>query len=270
MNDDRLGREARELIEQALREEEQVAPVELARIRRRVLSVGVGVGALGSAGKTLAVPGTAAVSAISVVKATLLGASAAVVALGLSSVVTPKPVPNAARGQPAILAPAPSLLPRDPIQVSPENARVLEPLAAEKATRPAVAPRSPPPSRMGTESERPPAAVPTPPAAQQGAASAANPSNSALLAEVALLERVQTALRSGAGAEALALLDQKLPRSGQLGAERLAAEVFAACQAGDRGRARRAAQLFFQNYPGTPATARVRASCAGEESGNGP
>ena len=92
-------------------------------------------------------------------------------------------------------------------------------------------------------------------------------SDSSLLKEIALLEQVQVALRAGNGARALSLLDQNSPQpgSGQLGAERLAAEVFAACQAGDRERAARAARRFLQAYPATPASARVRASCAGPE-----
>lgn len=274
MNDDRLGSEARELIEQALREEDQVAPLELARIRKRVLSVSVGVGALGSAGKTLAGPATPTLTAVSVIKATLLGASAAVVALGISTVVQPKPPAVAPHTQPTAVTPAPTQSPRASVQATPiagASFRVLRGSAEVALPNAAAATRSTPPTRPVPDSPRRPAgtsAPSTPQPVQQGESASA--SDSALLAEVAMLERVQRELRAGNGSGALALLDQNLPRSGQLGAERLAAEVFAACQAGDRGRARRAAQLFFQNYQGTPATARVRASCAGEESENAP
>lgn len=75
-----------------------------------------------------------------------------------------------------------------------------------------------------------------------------------------MLERVRRELRAGRGAQALALLDQT-SGGGQLGAERLAAEVFAACQAGRTERARRAAERFLRRYPAGALAARVRASC---------
>ncbi|HET9953194.1 MAG TPA: hypothetical protein VFQ61_01755 [Polyangiaceae bacterium] len=86
-----------------------------------------------------------------------------------------------------------------------------------------------------------------------------------LVDELTLLERVQNELRAGQGEQALRLLDQDRARAGdQLRAERLAAEVFASCQAGQLERARYAATRFLRQYPTTPAAARVRASCGGE------
>jgi hypothetical protein len=41
--------------------------------------------------------------------------------------------------------------------------------------------------------------------------------------------------------------------------------VFAACQAGDLARARRAQGRFLSSYPNSPSAARVRASCVGAE-----
>ena len=279
MTDEQLGREARELIEQALREEKQADPAELAQVRKRVLTVSVGVGALGSAGKTFAVPG--AIGAVSIMKAALLGASAAVVAVSLSSVLglhEPAPAPNSApapaapeRAQPAPLDPV--------VQMAPVEHQA----ALETGAAPTPQPVSPPPAARRSEGGSPvPAPIPPPlpaptaepqrestdaPSANREGASSAAGSDSSLLQEIALLEQVQAALRAGNGARALSLLDQKSPASGsgQLGAERLAAEVFAACQVGDRQRAGRAARLFLQAYPATPASARVRASCAGEE-----
>jgi hypothetical protein len=51
--------------------------------------------------------------------------------------------------------------------------------------------------------------------------------------------------------------------NGQLRQERLAAEVFAACQTGQVTRAERAARRFLSEHPATPAGERIRASCAG-------
>ena len=272
--DERLGQEARELIDQALREEEQVDPSELARIRKRVLTVGVGVGTLGSAGKTLAVQGAGtAVGAVAIVKATLLGASAAVVAVGLSSLVTPRSAPRAPDPAP-LVARSPALAPAvrgehtegmvtGTANVLPAELAAKSPTATSQSRTalPIAAPHSPPERAPDSTSVLPKPASDAPPAT--------NGSDSSLLEEIALLERVQVALRAGNGAQALSLLDQSSAAngSGQLGSERLAAEVFAACQVGDRQRASRAARRFFRDYPKTPASDRVRASCAGEDSG---
>ena len=87
-----------------------------------------------------------------------------------------------------------------------------------------------------------------------------------LSAELSLLTATQAALRDGRGAEALSLIDsydRKFP-GGQLLGERLAAEVFAACQVGDRARATRAAQRFSQRDSSSVLAGRVRRSCAFE------
>ena len=59
-----LGRNARELIERALRDEESADGVELARMRRRVLAAGATASVLGSASKALAVLGKASVGPV--------------------------------------------------------------------------------------------------------------------------------------------------------------------------------------------------------------
>lgn len=85
-----------------------------------------------------------------------------------------------------------------------------------------------------------------------------------LEAELVLLSRVQALLRRGDGEQALELLDRHrgpLGGSQQLADERLAAEVFAACAAGDRVRARRAADQFLRRAPASPLAPRVRSSC---------
>lgn len=269
---ERLGQEARELIEQALREEQQVDPGELARVRKRVLAVSVGVGTLSTAGKTFAMQGASTtVGAMAIAKAVLLGASAAVVAVRLSSWVEPR------SGQRALdPAPLTAAAPESATALRSEHARgagtgTVNGLPAQPARSPAA--RNPSRTALPvaplSSAEHAPASGSAGPKPATDAPPATNGADSSLLEEIALLERVQVALRAGDGARALSLLDRSPAEkgSGQLGSERLAAEVFAACQVGNRQRASRAARRFFQDYPATPASDRVRASCAGEDAG---
>jgi len=86
--------------------------------------------------------------------------------------------------------------------------------------------------------------------------------------ELRLLAAVQARLRQGQGESALALLDQQRDSSDtsqQLIEERLAAEVFAACAAGKRDRAKLAAKRFLALAPGSPLAFRVRSSCGGAD-----
>jgi hypothetical protein len=81
------------------------------------------------------------------------------------------------------------------------------------------------------------------------------------------MSQVQAALRDNRGAQALSLLeryDDSFPR-GQLGTERLAAEVFAACQVGDVARAGRAATRFLQRDSSSPLAQRVKGACVGSK-----
>jgi outer membrane protein assembly factor BamD (BamD/ComL family) len=90
---------------------------------------------------------------------------------------------------------------------------------------------------------------------------------STLRAELELMSQVQTALRDNRGVRALSLLeryDDAFPR-GQLGTERLAAEVFAACQVGDVARARRAATKFLQRDASSTLAERVKGACIDSE-----
>lgn len=267
MTDERLGPDARALIARALREEAQADASELARIRKRVLTVSVGVGALGSAGKTLAVSGlSGGVGALSIAKAALLGASAAIVAVGLSSALKPQesqkteePPPLSAPTPMARVTAVEQAATGEPGARPAQPARKSLPAASHAKQAP---PTSAPRATSGREREQK-----SPGLSQRDVPSTG--SDSSLLEEIALLERVQTALRAGNGASALTLLDQSSPGpgSGQLGSERLAAEVFAACQLGDRERASRAARRFLKIYGAAPASARVRTSCAGGETG---
>jgi outer membrane protein assembly factor BamD (BamD/ComL family) len=92
---------------------------------------------------------------------------------------------------------------------------------------------------------------------------------SGLAAELQLLSSAQTALRDGRSAAALELLERydRMFPSGQLQGERLAAEVFAGCQSGNRARAVRAAERFLQRDDSSVLAERVRRSCAFDDGG---
>lgn len=90
------------------------------------------------------------------------------------------------------------------------------------------------------------------------------PSAIALRAELSLLEEVQNALRVGRPRRALELVarhEREFP-NGQLGNERLAAEVFAACQLGDLTRARSASLRFLARDSSSPLALRVKGACS--------
>jgi hypothetical protein len=272
---ERLGREARELIDRARREEAVADAAELARIRRRVLVAASGSAILGTLGKALALKGNGALGISSLLKAALIGSGTGAVAIGFTLMLSaPSRSSDGARQPMSSAAPAstrsatgveaaPQPISSDaaPIASSevsadpPANARLADknrgPSERARTTREAIETRAPPAATIAAQAPAP--------ATEAGT----------LAPELALLERVQVELRSGHGTRALELLDNT-SLSGEhspLRAERLAAEVFAACQAGDLERARRAMKIFLHDYPNTPTAARVRASCAGAGSG---
>ncbi|MBN1611685.1 MAG: hypothetical protein JW940_33940 [Polyangiaceae bacterium] len=89
-----------------------------------------------------------------------------------------------------------------------------------------------------------------------------------LAAELRVLERAQSELRAGRGEAALAWLDRSQRTPGALTDERLTIEILAACQVGDRERARRAADLLLARSPQSPLALRARRSCAFETTGS--
>ncbi|HWA75636.1 MAG TPA: hypothetical protein VG937_25045 [Polyangiaceae bacterium] len=131
------------------------------------------------------------------------------------------------------------------------------------------------PSQLGSARERAPAAPspraegslshsassPEAPAASEPTPDSANVI--ALRAELALLNEMQGALRVGQASRALELVErhQREFPNGQLGTERLATEVFAACQLGDLSRARAAAQRFLKRDTSSPLALRVKGAC---------
>jgi hypothetical protein len=282
---DELGFEARALIEQALREEGAVDPVALERVRRRVLGGAVVVSILGASQPAAALTSKGlGVGLAAIMKAALLGAGGAALVVGLTTALKPsrshpEALPRSAltdrgestRATPAHESPrtAPTALGSTPQASTPQAST--EAPAAPSAGGPLPAPRPANANVGGVAAVRAEATAvrnPNPKLAPKVDAPGAElaPASSLTL-ELALLERVQSKLRRGEGHAALELLDASAAPAGggQLGAERLAAEVLAACAAHEPERARRAARAFFQAYPTAPASQRVRASCAGRE-----
>lgn len=249
---DELSRQARALLERALAEERVVAPdtARRARVKRGLL----GAATLAAAGRAAAAPiaqvaaqGAALPGAlgaapwVTFTKAIAVGVLVSAGLIGGLRQFTSPPatstsrVASAQNSAPPRLTSTPSATPR------------AEPSVSVSAAVPAGAASAP--MRVSGSPPAPPV-PPSEPAPGLGA-------------ELQLMTAAQAALRDGRAAEALALLaryDRAFP-SGQLLNERLAAEVLAACQLGDRARAQRAADRFLQRDASSPLAARVRRSC---------
>ena len=251
-----LSDPARAMLERALAEERPLLPglERRARVKRSLLQ-GAAMAASGQAAAHVA--GQAAVGKAAVGAASLLPLAKGI-AVGLllsGGLLASAPLfTNGAPASPAArdgAAPAPSVVGSSRVQALPAPTSV----ATNESSPSVEAPEDvAPPPRL-------PSAAPTPSAVTPG-----------LAAELQLLTAAQTALRDGRGADALALLeryDRAFP-VGQLLGERLAAEVFAACQQGNRARAARAAQRFLQNDSSSVLAGRVRRSCAFASGGSEP
>jgi hypothetical protein len=265
-----LGPEARSLIERARHEERPPNAEVLARIRSHV-TLGVASTVLLGAGEAVALAGkTSVFSLLGVaVKGGLLGTAVALAGHTIERATNaPEPPPAALHavantGAPSAPAPhrygpsAPALEAK-PAEHEPGAAPVASVSALPHAPAPRREPRAP----------SLPASGATATVGSLGAA-ASLPVSAELAEELSNLRRVQEALRAGHGAEALRLLDTSSPRldQGQLRQERLAAEVFAACQSGQLERARQAARRFLEENPATPSAARLQSSCVGPELG---
>jgi hypothetical protein len=80
--------------------------------------------------------------------------------------------------------------------------------------------------------------------------------------ELETLRRAQAALKRGDGAAALHELDAHELPEGALLAELQAARILALCVVGRIGDARRAAEEFARQHPGSPQQAAIASSCA--------
>jgi hypothetical protein len=249
---DPLSRSAREMLERAVADERLLTADDARRARlKRALLSGVaasGTGLLGSSASQAAM-GAKASSGVAPLLPLVKGLAGGLLLSGMVA------------GSWHLVAPARS---RPPPPLSRSNRSAV----VERAELPAVAAQAAPASSVASVlSGAPPkarvavataVAAPSEPSATPG---------STLRAELELMSQVQTALRDNRGVRALSLLeryDDAFPR-GQLGTERLAAEVFAACQVGDVARARRAATKFLQRDASSTLAERVKAACIDSE-----
>lgn len=108
-------------------------------------------------------------------------------------------------------------------------------------------------------------AIPAPARARTGRGSSRRsaPAADELAAEASSLARARAELRDGRPGDALRRLARHARRfpQGALAKERRVLEILARCEAGQRARARREAQRFIRDNPGSPLTARVRGIC---------
>jgi hypothetical protein len=258
-----LSREARGLLTQAVSDEGALRAdtARRARLKQALLS-GLAASSAGLvAGTTEAAVGVKAASgALSLVKGLAVGllvsgGIAGGFRLALSSDTEAPPATLAssatapARAEPAKLA-----------EVAPPAAATSPVAETQAPTAPASIEASAPKARAALSAN---AVEPV---------DAAKPADSvapALRAELQLMSEVQAALRDNSGARALTLIeryDGAFPQ-GQLRGERLAAEVFAACQVGSVARAQRAAAQFLSRDSSSPLAARVQGACINAEQG---
>lgn len=246
-----LSPEARAMLEQARSEELPLAPPQAHRARlKRSLLQGVALGQAPIAAAAASVGVKSSVQLVPFVKGICVGLLlSGGVAVGAHQLARPSepstaaPVAATASAR-ASLAPAPTALRIETPTLTPVPAPLEngQPLPKTASMVPKAAPNEEP------------AAAPA----------------LALRAELELMTAAQAALRDGRAAESLAFLeryDRTFP-GGQLLGERLAAEVFAACQLGDRARATRVATRFLQRDTGSLLADRVRRSCAFQSAGS--
>lgn len=245
-----LSPEARALLEQARAEELVLAPraAHRAQLKRSLMQgVALGHAPIAAAAATVGVKG--ALPWVPFVKGICVG-------LLLSGGVAVGTHQLARSG-------APSATPTVVAPVDPA-VQLERPTAPSELEPPPVAPESAPVTQA--PALRTAASAVAKPAWNEEASTAPT---LALRAELDLMTAAQAALRDGRAAQSLAYLEQydRTFPSGQLLGERLAAEVFAACQLGERARATRAATRFLERDAGSLLAERVRRSCAFQSAG---
>lgn len=282
-----LGRDSMELLD-AARAGDDPMPDDKARIRRRLMQLGV-VGAVttvasttaaataGTAGASVAPPALAASAALSVGAAAgtstvaTVGASAglglvaklvvAVAIVGSVSAAGVKGVTVYRAHHPADsavnVAEAPPVQAQVPLAAA-EQPIPSTPTTATLAGSPLVGAPSDP---LATASAKVPSAA-------SPVVRSLNPlptrPESTIEIETRLLRDAESVRRAGDGARALALLDEHAARfpNGVLAEERAAGRIFALCDLGRLSDATIEAQRFLAERPRSPLAARVRASCA--------
>jgi len=247
-----LDRETREWLRSATAAEPRLSGAHRARLK---------AGVLGKVAAGVALPAT--VAAKSALTWVVVGAGVGALAVGTVQLVRspnePQGTPTVAAARNVPSAARPPHLPTEPTLSQP----VASAFATPAATTTAPPARSLARAQPGATSAPRNGASNPAMAAPSSGPSVALP-NADLRAELDLMNALQAALRDGAAERADRLIREhaaRFPR-GQLLLERTAAEVFAACQRGDRARAQRAAQQFLASDSSSALAARVRASCA--------
>jgi hypothetical protein len=261
-----LSREARGLLTQAVNDEGALRAdaARRARLKQALLS-GLAASSAGLvAGTTEAAVGVKAASgALSLVKGLAVGllvsgGIAGGFRLALSS-DTEAPVPTLVS---ASSAATPGRM--DPAKLA--EAGAVPPVVVAPVTE-AASPAAP--ASVDASAAKARALLPASAAEPADAAKPPESSAPALRAELQLMSEVQAALRDNSGARALTLIERYdgAFAQGQLRSERLAAEVFAACQVGNVARAQRAAAQFLSRDLSSPLAARVQGACINAEQG---
>jgi hypothetical protein len=272
-----LSLNAREFIDQALRQEGQVTPEMARSIRQGVL----GCVAAASAATALGAPTTAAASVMAGAAALPAGTAGAAGTAGsvmasilakaglVSWLVAGIAVGSVTTGVVLWVAPrSPATRAGPPAHVSSSEIHSVAVPRRDARTAPQL--DEPEPARLSrghgdapTRAEPAPGPPPNHDRATEATHAPAKDSAS-IAAELALLEKAQDALRTGSGAAALELLDRPQQRPAVFVDERLTIEMLAACQMGNRDRARRAADRLIARSPQSPLALRARHSCAFE------
>lgn len=164
---------------------------------------------------------------------------------------------------------APAMVAKDRTirEVAVPPSATLNRVASEPAAR-SIATTAPTPPRVARSELARPSDAPTRTAPPRAApldvpVTPSSSTNRGLRAELDLMNALQTALRDRAPQRAELLIREHATRfpNGQLRLERLAAEVFTACELGDRERAQRTATSYLAIDASSALAKRVRASC---------
>lgn len=240
-----LSQQTRSLIREALAEEQRPDGRHRDRLRRRVLARAAAGGVVALVGSSAAK--ASARSLLSVVVSSLgVGFGAGVLLVGTAQLA---------------LSPSSSVASKHAAPAA--SARRLKAVSAMPNARPEAADVPMPVARVAADPAPKLASAAVKARALDVTPAAEASASSALRAELDLMAQVQEALRDAHGVRALELIadyDARHP-SGVLETERLAAEVFAACQVGDRARASRVAQRFLLRDSSSALAARVKSAC---------
>jgi hypothetical protein len=236
-----LGREAKALVEAASGGDE---PTDENRARVRA-AIGAKLVAAAAAGATLASAKSSA-------------AAGSALPVGLKTLISLAVVTAAGVGTAMYVRSTAAIEAAPPVTVGTTSDQASLAAPSPALTDSALPEVALPPAEPA-EKRRPMPPSPAMPARARGATASVE-------AEMGLIGEARDALRSGAGARALLLLDEHAHRypAGALGEERDAMRIAALCALGRVAESRAAASQFLRAFPESPHAARVRASCASD------